>query len=222
MRLLKQAVLLTKLYIFGIICTLLSSVALAQSPVILVMGDSLSAAYGINPEKGWVNLLRQKFEKQAISVEVINSSISGETSAGGLRRLPDLLNTYNPDVVILELGANDGLRGHPVNNMVNKLQAMIDLTLAQHSKVLLLGMKIPPNYGRRYSELFSSAYPRLRQENDITLVPFMLQGVATRPELMQSDGLHPTAEAQPIILDTIWPYLKGLLGNVHVSNHQLQ
>lgn len=218
MRFLNPALKLSSLRIALLVLSLLSPPVMAQAPVILVMGDSLSAAYGIDEEKGWVNLLRQRLEQSSLSASVINSSISGETSAGGLRRLPELLTTYNPSVVILELGANDGLRGYPVKTMAKKLQSIIDLSHDNQSEVLLLGMQIPPNYGRRYSQMFRDTYLQLQRENDIAMVPFLLDGVATKPELMQTDGLHPKAEAQAQILDNVWPHLKMLLDNLQVSN----
>lgn len=178
---------------------------------ILVLGDSLSAAYGIDEAEGWVALLRDRLSEQDIPREVTNASISGETSGGGTARLQPLLEKYQPDVVILELGGNDGLRGYPVTTVRTQLQKAIDLSHQQGAQVLLVGMQIPPNYGARYSRMFSETYPGLAKKNQVTLVPFLLDGVAGYPEMMQPDGIHPTAAGQPKMLDNVWPVLQGLL-----------
>lgn len=177
---------------------------------ILVMGDSLSAGYGIQLEEGWVSLLQDRIQSQ-YPHRVINASVSGETTGGGLARLPALLQEHQPQIVILELGGNDGLRGHPVNVMRNNLQQMIKLSKAADAKVLLLGMHIPPNYGPRYTKVFHQTYSDLAKEHDVAFVPFFLDQVAGNPELMQRDGIHPTAEAQSIMLNHVWPLLETLL-----------
>lgn len=189
----------------------LASVAWAESPRILVLGDSLSAAYGIDEEEGWVNLLDERLEREGYPHRVVNASVSGETSKGGLKRLPRLLSEHNPEWVILELGGNDGLRGYPVSDLADNLTAMIQLSREQGAEVLLLGMQIPPNYGPRYTDQFTAVYPQLAQEEDVPLVAFMLEGIATKDELMQRDGIHPNAEAQPKILDNVWPTLREVL-----------
>ncbi|GAA5315323.1 MAG: arylesterase [Candidatus Pelagadaptatus aseana] len=196
------------LVLFTLLC--LSSVAQAKSNI-LVLGDSLSAAYGIDPEQGWVALMEQRLNRKARPYQVVNASISGETSGGGLKRLPKLLDTHNPDIVIIELGANDGLRGYPLKRMIGNLEQMIRLSQQQNARVLLAGMKIPPNYGPIYSLKFEKVYRRLEDQYDIPLIPFFLDNVAGKRELIQRDGLHPTAEAQPIILDNVWPYLEPLM-----------
>jgi acyl-CoA thioesterase-1 len=178
---------------------------------VLVLGDSLSAAYGMNENQGWVQLLRERLEQKQLDIQVINASISGETTAGGLARLPRLLNEYEPSVVILELGGNDGLRGYPIQSMKKQLQRSVQLSHQHQAQVLLLGMEIPPNYGRRYSELFRSAYQEIAKHNELVLVPFFLEGVATNRELMQADGIHPRSEAQAQMLDNVWPLLEPLL-----------
>lgn len=184
-----------------------SSSAHAQTQTILVLGDSLSAAYGIPRESGWVALLQQKLENG----NVVNASISGETSDGGLARLPTLLNKHKPTIAIVELGANDGLRGFPVQRTRDNLAKIISLCQKAQAKVLLVGIKIPPNYGPRYTADFYETYTLAAKQFRVSLVPFLLDGVAGHSELMQQDGLHPRAEAQPKILNTVWPYLQPLL-----------
>lgn len=178
-----------------------------QTPTILVLGDSLSAAYGIPREKGWASLLQQKLENS----NVVNASISGETTDGGLARLPPLLQKHNPTIAIIELGANDGLRGFQIQRTRDNLAQIISLCQKANAKVLLVGMKIPPNYGLKYTSDFYETYTLSAKQFNIPLVPFLLDGVATNPELMQDDGLHPRAEAQPKILNTVWRYLQPLL-----------
>lgn len=189
----------------------LASVAWAESPRVLVLGDSLSAAYGIDEEDGWVNLLNERLEREGYPHTVVNASVSGETTEGGLKRLPRLLSEHNPEWVILELGGNDGLRGYPVSDLADNLAAMIQLSREQGAEVVLLGMQIPPNYGPRYTDQFTAVYPQLAQEEDVPLVAFMLEGIATKDELMQRDGIHPNAEAQPKILENVWPTLREVL-----------
>ncbi len=189
----------------------LTPAALAEEPVVLVVGDSLSAAYGIDLDDGWVRLLEQRLATENYPHRVVNGSISGDTSGGGLARLPALLDEYEPAVVILELGGNDGLRGFPIPAMRRNLAAMIEMSRDIGAEVLLVGMQIPPNYGQRYSQIFATTFPELATEYDVALVPFMLLHLATDPELMQADGIHPVASAQPQILDNIWPYLQPLL-----------
>jgi acyl-CoA thioesterase-1 len=187
--------------------------AVASARTILVLGDSLSAAYGIRPEQGWVTLLTQRLQSQGYGYQVVNASVSGETSSGGLERLPRALKLHEPGIVILELGANDGLRGLPVNAMRDNLARMVQLSQAAGARVLLVGIRIPPNYGPRYTEEFARVYPELAQQYHLPLVPFLLQKVALDAALMQQDGLHPNAAAEPIVLDTLWPYLKPLITN---------
>ena len=175
---------------------------------ILVVGDSLSAAYGIQIEEGWVYLLATKLKDSHL---LINASISGETTDGGLRSLPGLLEKYHPEIVIIELGANDGLRGFPIPVIENNLRQLITSAKAIAKKVLLLGIHIPPNYGKPYTEAFHSLYQKLADEQEVALVPFFLDGVATQEQYMQADGLHPNASAQPFILETVWEGLKPLL-----------
>jgi acyl-CoA thioesterase I len=185
--------------------------AVASASTILVFGDSLSAAHGIRPEQGWVTLLTQRLQAQGYGYQVINASVSGETSSGGLERLPRALELHKPAIVILELGANDGLRGLPVSAMRDNLAHMVQLAQDAGARVLLVGIRIPPNYGPRYTEEFARVYPELARQYHLALVPFLLDKVALDPALMQEDGMHPNANAQPTVLDTLWPYLKPLL-----------
>lgn len=199
-----------KIYLF-LLLTIVISDAYAQHPTkVLVMGDSLSAGYGIDIEKSWVSLLEKELTKKN-DVQIINASVSGETSSGGNGRLAALLNEHQPDIVILELGGNDALRGQPLKLLEKNLQSMIDASKKNNAKVLLTGMQIPPNYGARYSNQFKELYPRLAEKNDIALVPFLLEGIGGKSELMQRDGIHPTAEAQPIIVNNVKPALEKML-----------
>jgi acyl-CoA thioesterase-1 len=181
------------------------------APVILVFGDSLSAAHGISVEQGWVNLLAQKLSQQGYEFRVVNASVSGETSAGGLARLPRALTVQQPRIVLLELGANDGLRGLPLEQTQNNLDQMLTLLQSQHIPVLLLGMRLPPNYGVRYTSGFMAMYQTLADRHHVPLLPFLLENVALKPDLMQSDGLHPNEKGQPLLLDNVWPKLEPLL-----------
>lgn len=177
-------------------------------PTLLVMGDSLSAAYGIEREEGWVSLLAERLDDDA---QVINASISGETTSGGLQRFTELLGQRQPDIVLLELGGNDGLRGLAPNQMQANLASMIEQSQDAGAQVLLLGIDIPPNYGQAYRDAFTGVFRSLAEEYDVALVPFLLEDIALNKALMQSDGIHPTADAQPIILDNVWPALAPLL-----------
>ena len=183
----------------------------AAAGTILIVGDSISAGFGLDTRLGWVSLLEQRLEREGHDDRVVNASISGDTSAGGQARLPALLTEHKPDVVIVELGGNDGLRGQPPAQLQQNLAAMIDAAKTAGAKVLLLGMQLPPNYGVRYTEAFARVYTQLAYEKQIALVPFFLEGVGGHPELMQADGLHPAAAGQKRLLDNVWPALKPLL-----------
>lgn len=202
------------------LCLLLfvASNVYASERTILIYGDSLSAAYGIPSQQGWAHLLSERVQLEKLAYQVVNASISGETTDGGLTRMTSSLNQAKPEIVILELGANDGLRGLPVKNMVANLDAMIRLCKKSGAKVLLVGMKIPPNYGPKYTEEFSQAYAKLAKQHKIALVPFMLENIAAKPELIQQDGLHPNVTAQPMVLENIWPQLSKLLIKKQTSN----
>lgn len=175
------------------------------------MGDSISAAYGIRKDQGWTALLQQKLNDENINVKLINSSIAGETSAGGLARIEKELKRYQPAIVIIELGGNDGLRGLSPKTMKNNLMGMINQSKDVGAKIVLLGMRIPPNYGKRYTEMFSSVYSQLAKEHKVAFVPFLLEGIGTRRHLMQHDGIHPNADAQPLIMESVFEKLTPLI-----------
>lgn len=185
--------------------------AAAGTPALLVMGDSLSAAFGIPLQRGWVALLAERLRQEGHALRVVNASISGETTQGGLTRLPAELARAKPALVILELGANDGLRGQSLDAMRDNLREMVRLSRAAGAKVLLLGMRIPPNYGPQYGEQFFQSFEAVAGEARVPVVRFFLEKVALKPQFIQADGLHPTAEAQPLLLETVWPALKPLL-----------
>ena len=183
----------------------------SASKTVLVLGDSLSAEYGLERGAGWVPLLERRVATTHMRAAIVNASISGETTSGGRARLQALLQKHRPDIVVLELGGNDGLRGLPIGATQANLQEMIGMSKKSGARVLLLGMQIPPNYGGDYTRRFAGLYPALAKQDDVTLVPFFLEGLQTRPELFQADRIHPVAAAQPLLLDNVWPYLSRLL-----------
>jgi acyl-CoA thioesterase I len=188
--------------------------AAGSSPVVLVVGDSLSAEYGLARGSGWVALLEQRLAERKIPARVVNASISGDTTSGGRARLPSLLSRHRPSHVILELGGNDALRGLPLTMTEANLLAMTRAAKAAGARVLIAGMQVPPNYGRRYGEDFAALFARVAKDEGAALVPFLLAGVADGPDaerLFQSDRIHPTAQAHPVILDNVWPVLRPLL-----------
>lgn len=189
---------------------LIAPLVAAAEPRLLVLGDSLSAAYGIEVQQGWVSLLEQRMAAK-YPHKVINASVSGETTGGGLARLPALLEQHQPRLVIVELGGNDGLRGYPLNIMKQQLTRIIETSRAAGAEVLLVGMQIPTNYGPRYTNQFRETYTQLAAQYDLPLVEFLLADVALNPQLMQKDGIHPTAEAQEKMLDNVWPVLQSML-----------
>ena len=182
-----------------------------QAATILVWGDSLSAGYGLRPKEAWPTLLQTRLEREGFNHKVINASVSGETSAGGRSRLPAALDRYQPDLMILELGANDGLRGLPPKLMVDNLGAMIDAARDRGARILLVGMQLPPNYGPAYTQRFRQAFADVADEWKVPMVPFLLDGFAMQRGMFQADGIHPTAAAQTRILDTVWKHLEPLL-----------
>jgi acyl-CoA thioesterase-1 len=182
-----------------------------QTAVILVMGDSLSAAYGMDPQQGWVHLLGERLKQKGLEYRVVNASITGDTTRGGLARLPQALEKHQPSVIIIELGANDGLRGFNPKQIQYNLQSMVQLGQRHHARVLLVGVRIPSNYGKAYTQRFEAVFPSVAEATGIPLVPYILDGVVERPELFQRDRIHPTAEAQIIMLDNIWPQLEAML-----------
>jgi acyl-CoA thioesterase-1 len=201
-----------RIIFFWLILTLAG--AAQAAPTILVFGDSLSAAFGIPRESGWVNLLARRLEARKPPFRVVNASVSGETSAGGLTRLPKALATHRPAIVILALGANDGLRGLPTRETARNLEAMIRLAKKQGGTVLLVGMRLPPNYGGAYTRKFQALFGEVAKTGKVRLVPFLLEDMAGQRERFQADGLHPDAQAQPVLLENIWrelgPMLKAL------------
>ena len=190
---------------------LFAPAAWAESPTILVVGDSLSAAYGMRVEQGWVALLQDRLKAKGYGQRVVNASASGETTGGALARLPRALERHRPQVVILELGGNDGLRGLPIADVRGNFEQLIALSQRAGAKVLLVGMRIPPNYGPAYTQSFHALYGELAARHKLPLVPFFLDGIALDDGLMQEDGLHPNAAAQPKLLDQVWPKLTPLL-----------
>jgi acyl-CoA thioesterase-1 len=183
----------------------------SASKTLLVLGDSLSAEYGLARGAGWVPLLEQRLKADKLDVKVVNASISGDTTSGGRARLQPLLDKHKPDVLVLELGANDALRGLSIASTEGNLRAMIESAQKIGARVLLVGMQIPPNYGSDYANRFSGLFPKLAKEYKLPLVPFFLAPLIERPDMFQADRLHPTAEAQPLLLEVIWPRLQPLL-----------
>lgn len=189
-----------------------SRAANETTPVILVFGDSLSAGYGLRRGEGWTDLLGERLRKEGYGFRVVNASVSGETTAGGVARLPRALQLHQPAIVVLELGANDGLRALALGEMRANLDRMIRMAQGAKGKVLLVGIHMPPNYGPRYTAGFDKIYQELAVRRRVALVPFLLDGVAENPRLMQADGLHPNASGQPSLLQNVWPALQPLLG----------
>lgn len=184
----------------------------ADAPAILVFGDSISAGYGLaHIDQGWVGMLREKLKDQGYGYQVVNASVSGETTAGGLARLPRALEVHHPAIVILELGGNDGLRALPIGQMRDDLLKMIELSHQTGAQVLLLGMRIPPNYGPEYTEKFYTTFAEVARTAKVALVPFLLADVALGKDLMQADGVHPNEQGQPKLLATVWPKLQPML-----------
>ncbi|UUM29056.1 arylesterase [Acinetobacter colistiniresistens] len=183
-----------------------------SAKTILILGDSLSAGYGIDVKQGWVQLLQQRLDQQYPKQhEVVNASVSGETTSGALARLPKLLQTYKPEVVVIELGGNDGLRGQPPQMIQKNLAQLVQLSQKQKANVLLFGMKIPPNYGTAYNTAFENNYKVVSQQYQVKLLPFFLEGIAGHKHLIQNDQIHPNAKAQPMLLNLAYPYIKGAL-----------
>ncbi|WP_026438163.1 arylesterase [Acinetobacter towneri] len=183
-----------------------------SAKTIMIVGDSLSAGYGIQPQQGWVHLLQKRLEQQYPKQhKVVNASVSGETTSGALARLPKLLQTHRPDVVVIELGGNDGLRGQPPQMIQKNLANLIQHSQKAKAKVVIFGMKMPPNYGSAYSKAFENNYKVVSQQYKVKLLPFFMEGVAGNKQLMQKDLIHPNAKAQPILLNNAYPYIKGAL-----------
>jgi acyl-CoA thioesterase-1 len=192
------------------LCCWLSPV-LAANQNFLILGDSLSAGYNLAKSQSWPELWQQQLTAEQSDWQIINASISGETTQGALARLPSLLKNHQPKAILIEIGANDGLRGYPIKAIEQNLEKIISLSLASGSKVVLMQIRIPPNYGPKYTEQFIEIYPKLSKQTNVVLWPFFMDKIAIDPTLMQADGLHPTAQAQPIIKDLVNPVLKQLL-----------
>ena len=207
-----------KLLIFSVFTsfafTSFGAVAHSASKTVLVLGDSLSAEYGLARGTGWVALLEQRIQQNNIPASVINASISGETTSGGKARLESLLKKYHPEIVIIELGGNDALRGLSLRASEKNFREMIQLSNIAKAKVLLVGMQIPPNYGKDYTEQFFSIYARVAKETKSALVPFLMEGIANKPELFQTDRIHLLATAHPALLENVWPHLQNLLKKI--------
>ena len=199
---------ITLTFIRRLCCLFILLSANTYGSTLLVLGDSLSAGYGVNQESGWVALLKDDLDDRH---RIINGSISGDTTGGGLNRLPLLLEKFSPNYVLLELGGNDGLRGQPLNLMKRNLLAMIELCRQAGAEPILFGMRLPPNYGRRYSDAFAAVYPEISDEQQVLLIPFQLEELAVTEGMIQADGLHPTALAQPIIKEVIKKYIQPLM-----------
>ena len=196
---------------FALALTLAATSAHSASKIVLVLGDSLSAEYGLQRGEGWVALLEKRLKENAIDATIVNASISGETTSGGKSRLPTLLAKEHPNLVVVELGANDGLRGLPLVETQKNLHDIVTAAKKINARVLLIGMQLPPNYGTDYTRHFAALFPAVAKETHAALVPFMFDNIVTQPQLFQADRIHPTAAAHPIILNTIWPFLKPLL-----------
>ena len=199
-----------KWMLFGLMLVLAAPLR-AQQPVILVVGDSIGAAFGLPVEQGWPHLLETRLRTAGHPHRVLNASVTGDTTRGGLARMPDLLERHAPSIVIIELGGNDGLRGISTREMRQNLEDMVDLARAAGARVLLAGMRLPPNYGPAFTERFHRVYHEVARAKDVALVPFLMEGVATDEDLMQADGIHPNAAAQPRLLENLWPALRPLL-----------
>ena len=195
--------------IFGCLLLALTVNVHASDQKILVLGDSISAAYGMSLEQGWGAQLASELQARDPGINVINASISGDTTAGGRNRLPALLQQHQPQLVVIELGGNDALRGTPIQVIRNNLSAMVEQSQQAGADVLLLGMQIPPNYGAAYTQAFANVFQQVSDAHDALLVPFLLEGIATQPQMMQADGIHPTATAQSIMMEAVWSQLKN-------------
>ena len=180
-------------------------------PVIMVLGDSISAEYGLPRDTGWVALMRQRLANERIDYSVANASISGDTTSGGRARMPELIQRLKPGIVIVELGANDALRGVPLATTEDNLRTIVEQAQQAHAKVVLIGMYVPPSYGPDYTQKFHGVYEQISKDLHVSLVPFLLAGIADKPDMFQADQMHPTQQAQPVLLDNVWPTVKPLL-----------
>jgi acyl-CoA thioesterase-1 len=202
---------LKKIIFYSLIIFSFTNIITAEEETLLILGDSISAGYGINQKDNWVSVLQNKFDNDGTSIKLINSSVSGDTTSGGLQRLKRDLQKFDPDYVLIELGGNDALRGYPIKRIKDNLQTMIALIKNNNSKALLMQIKIPPNYGRKYTLAFERIYLELAASEEIYFLPFMLENIGLNPDLMQPDGIHPNAKAQPLIAKDMKKNLDSLL-----------
>ena len=202
---------LKKVIFYFLIIFSFTNIIIAEEETLLILGDSISAGYGINQKDNWVSVLQSKFDNDGTSIKLINSSVSGDTTSGGLQRLRRDLQKFDPDYVLIELGGNDALRGYPIKRIKDNLQTMIALIKNNNSKVLLMQIRIPPNYGQKYALAFERIYLELASSEEIYFLPFMLENVGLNPDLMQPDGIHPNAKAQPLIAKDMKKNLDSLL-----------
>ncbi len=201
-----------KLFFFLVLFVVLPlSVQATDEDTIVILGDSLSAAYGMEVSQSWPSLLQQRLDEDGHAYRVFNSSIAGDTTQGGLARLPRLLEKQRPSIVMIELGGNDGLRGLPIDVTQSNLASMIEQSQSIGAKVILAEIRIPPNYGRTYTQKFNALFHELAEQEGVTLLPFLLEDIALEPGMMQGDGIHPTAAAQPVILDVVWEVMQPIL-----------
>ncbi|MGD8677551.1 MAG: arylesterase [Chromatiales bacterium] len=203
-----------KFLLMIVLLALIAPTAASARQVILVLGDSISSAYGIDKEQGWVALLQQRLDSQYPGWEVINASVSGDTTRTGLKRLAPALDAHRPTILIVELGGNDGLRGLPFSEIRESLSSIVETARQRDVQVLLAGIRLPPNYGEAYNSIFTGIYSEVAGKYDISLVPQLMYQVAEKSELMQEDGIHPTAEAQPQLLENVWVELESMLDSV--------
>jgi acyl-CoA thioesterase-1 len=202
---------LKKVIFYYLIIFSFTNIIIAEEETLLILGDSISAGYGINQKDNWVSMLQSKFKNDGTSIKLINSSVSGDTTSGGLQRLKRDLQKFDPDYVLIELGGNDALRGYPIKRIKDNLQTMIALIKNNNSKALLMQIRIPPNYGQKYTLAFERIYLELASTEEIYFLPFMLENVGLNPDLMQPDGIHPNAKAQPLIAKDMKKNLDNLL-----------
>ena len=202
---------LKKVIFYYLIIFFFTNIIIAEEETLLILGDSISAGYGINQKDNWVSMLQSKFNNDGTSIKLINSSVSGDTTSGGLQRLKRDLQKFDPDYVLIELGGNDALRGYPIKRIKDNLQTMIALIKNNNSKALLMQIRIPPNYGQKYTLAFERIYKELASSEEIYFLPFMLENVGLNPDLMQPDGIHPNAKAQPLIAKDMKKNLDSLL-----------
>ena len=205
---------LKKVIFYYLIIFSFTNIIIAEEETLLILGDSISAGYGINQKDNWVSVLQSKFDNDGTSIKLINSSVSGDTTSGGLQRLRRDLQKFDPDYVLIELGGNDGLQGHNINKIKNNLNSLVNVAKENNAVVFLQEMQIPSNYGRRYTQMFTQNFSKVADEQDIATIPFFLEEIALHQELMQNDGIHPNAEAQPLIANFMDRHLRSLILDV--------